>query len=111
MPSAAQARLPGVGSPAAEQAISLLRSMFKADEIRDPETVGAGVYLWDCAFDQSDRRGACWLAHLPLELAHKDWRELSLVERTRILGALHRVELWTRKFRHLLDRLHAERGA
>jgi hypothetical protein len=95
----------------AEQAIALMRAMFTRDEIRDPHKVGAGVYLWECAFDQRDRRFACRLAKLPLTLAERDWRELALVEQSAIVTALHRVELWCAKHRRALDRLQVERGA
>jgi hypothetical protein len=107
--SDASGTLPGTGF--AEQAIALMRAMFTRDEIRDPSKVGAGVYLWDCFFEQRDRRFACRLAKLPLELAERDWRELALVEQSAIVTALHRVELWCARHRRALDRLHIEREA
>lgn len=109
VPNSAQVALPGMGF--AEQCIARCRALFKRDEIRDPDRLDAGAFLWECAFDQRDRRFACRLARLPVELADRDWRELASGERAKLVLAVHGVEQWATRNRRALERLRQERAA
>lgn len=109
MPSAAQSVLPGVGF--AELCIARCRAMFKRDEIRDPARLSAGEFLWECAFNERDRRFLCLIARAPRELAARDWKELTRGEQFRLTAGLFDLLRWIGAHQRAIDALRRERAA